>query len=556
MSVTSAGCAKGQWCRPSAALRLCVCLLLVVAACASPAWADVPGPEPGRRTVRVRAEKPVGTCYKFWTVGNFNKTHLFVDPNFPKYSRWTSPFVTQANAVYLLGGRYKDQNRWFLGVGADGKVRADFTGMIAHLRSVRGFGFVPWIVLDNVPYEMSDPPRESFYGNTAPPGDERVWHEYVRQAVEAMVKAFGRKTVAKWWFRVGTEPDLRPGHWAGTKEEFLKHYDYTVDAVTRVLPEAKIGPGNILNPARSGRATSARTRWGLDIIDHAAAGKNYCTGKTGTRLDWFSCSWYARVGGSISSFDSAMEAMRKRLDRYPQFANVPIAVGEFAVLGDERGRRLYAGDTTEWSASFYAALADRVYAHNVMQVYEWDHATFGVMHPKGHVIGMLERLAGGKRLAVEVDGNSAARCGALAATKDGRLLVLLYNHRPGRQPSVAETVRLELRDPRMKAGQPWRLSEWAVDANRTVWTHAYLADCAAAGVKPLPRAGLHEGSPLRYHGPQGERIFLKNVAKYRKLAELPQTKRDEPLAVADGQATIRMTLPGHSVRFLELSPPP
>ncbi|HUT59843.1 MAG TPA: hypothetical protein VNA25_18515 [Phycisphaerae bacterium] len=60
---------------------------------------------------------------------------------------------------------------------------------------------------------------------------------------------------------------------------------------------------------------------------------------------------------------------------------------------------------------------------------------------------------------------------------------------------------------------------------------------------------------MRYHGPQGQRIFLKNIARYRKLAELPQTKRNAPLAVADGQAVIEMTLPGHSVRFLELSPP-
>ncbi len=71
----------------------------------------------------------------------------------------------------------------------------------------------------------------------------------------------------------GTEPDLRPAHWAGTREEYFAHYDYTVEAVRSVLPDARIGPGNILNPRYS-------KRWGLDIIDHLAKGANalavYC----------------------------------------------------------------------------------------------------------------------------------------------------------------------------------------------------------------------------------------------------------------------------------------
>ena len=60
---------------------------------------------------------------------------------------------------------------------------------------------------------MSDPPQENTYGNTAPAKDVRVWGKYVEGAARAMVDAFGRETVARWWFRVGTEPDLAPGHW-------------------------------------------------------------------------------------------------------------------------------------------------------------------------------------------------------------------------------------------------------------------------------------------------------------------------------------------------------
>ena len=114
-------------------------------------------------------------------------------------------------------------------------------------------------------------------------------------------------------------------------------------------------------------------------------------------MSFFSCSWYSNVNSPVSNFDLAVKAMRDRLNRYRQFANLDIEIGEFAVLSDERGRRLYAGDASEWSASFFAAIADRVYRYNVAQVYQWDEATSGILQPRGEVIQMLERMAGGRR---------------------------------------------------------------------------------------------------------------------------------------------------------------
>jgi len=413
-----------------------------------------PALQPGSRTIRVRADREVGEIYEFWRITNTPLVYQAVEPGWMKTRVAKAPFSKELNCVYLLGGRWPGESVWFKGVKPDGTLDVDFAGMIAQLKAVMDGGYTPDVVLDNVPVAMSDPPQRNFYGNTAPPGDEKVWREYVRMAVEAMIEAFGRETVATWYFRVGTEPDLKPAHWAGTREEYFAHYDYTVDAMASVLPEAKIGPGNILNPSRA--MTRSGGPWGLDIIDHAATGTNAATGETGARMDLFSCSWYGGVGGSIDNFDHAVEAIRRRLAKYPKFADLPIHIGEHAVLRDEHGRRLYAGDTTEWGASFYGALADRVFALNVERVYEWDHATDGLLHPKGHVIWMLHRMLGGARLAVDVDGDSAARCGAIAASKDGRIFVLVYNHRRWRWPDVDETVRLEIRDPRPRPRGAYR----------------------------------------------------------------------------------------------------
>lgn len=515
----------------------------------------IPDLTPGERTLTIQADRPLGECYRFWTVANCNKPQQFLKPGYAQAIPKSQPYIKQINAVYLLGGRYVDQNVWFQGVTPEGGIRTDFRGMITELKAMHEGGLRPWPVLDNVPYTMSDPPQENTYGNTAPPKDERIWAEYVEASVRAMVEAFGPKTVAGWWFRVGTEPDLSPGHWAGTKQQYLAHYDHTVAAVRRVLPEAKIGPGNILNPAGGEFGTATRRQWGLDIIDHAATGTNAVTGQRGTPMDWFSFSWYGRVGQPLSVFDDAVGAIRQRLDRYPQFAGLPVVVGEFAVLHDERGRRLWAGDTTEWGASFYAALASRVYAHKVFHVFEWAQATMGVPHPRTQVIAMLDQMSGGQRLAVDVQATSAADCGAIAVRKGDDLFALVYNHRPLRRPKVREGVHLVVRDPRMKAGATWKLSQWQIDAEHASWAYAFAADCEAAGVHPLPTAGRYEGALQYLYGEPGTAIFRKNREKYARLAVTPKTQDASSLPVADGQLSLDFDLPAHSVRLLRLTPP-
>lgn len=513
----------------------------------------LPELKPGARTVTVRADRPLGPCTRFWTVANCNGPHRFLQPGYAENLKKGQPFISQINAVYLLGGRYRDQNVWYRGLLPDGRLDVDFTGLIAQLRAMLDGGYTPWIVLDNTPYAMTGAPQENTYGNTAPPDDERLWARYVDAALRALIDAFGKERVSQWWFRVGTEPDLYPGHWTGTREQYFAHYDHTVAAVTNLLPDARVGPGNILNPRDGQFGTKTRGMWGLDIIDHAARGTNAVTGGRGTRMDWFSCSWYARVGRPLSDFDEAVNLMRGRLEPYPALRDTPLVIGEFTVLHDERGRRLWSGDTTEWAASFYAGLADRVYRYGIGQVYEWSQTTEGLLHPRTQVIAMLDRMAGGQRLAVEVRADSAADCGAVACRKGDDLYVLLYNHRARRRPSVPEKVRLVARDARMRRGATWTLSESLVDAEHGTWAYALAADCRAAGVTPLPQAGRYEGGIALLYGKPGVEVFRKNREKYARLAQVPETAG--PVAVAAGRFEREIEMGGHSVRLLKLSPP-
>jgi xylan 1,4-beta-xylosidase len=321
-----------------------------------------------------------------------------------------------------------------------------------------------------------------------------------------------------------------------------------------VLPEAEIGPGNILNPAHADRVNgTGQKHWGLDIIDHCATGTNTWTGKVGTRMCFLECSWYGQVGRSIDSLDVAIGRMQDRLGRYPQFADLPVSIAEFAILQDEHQRRLWSGEITQWGASWYAAVADRIYDLGVQHVHEWAQATAGILHPRTYVIGMLQRMQGGQRLDVLIDPVSAARAGALGCFKNGSYYILLYNHRPWRTPSIPEQIDLTLRADGLK-GTEWTVSEWGIDRDRGVFVHRLYADCEEAGLEPLADSPIYGGNVALRFGPTVRKILAQKRAEYLKLAPPVLMRQEEALAVSDDAAKMSVEMPGHSVRLLVIAP--
>lgn len=194
-----------------------------------------------------------------------------------------------------------------------------------------------------------------------------------------------------------------------------------------------------------------------------------------------------------------------------------------------------------------------MYRHGVRQVYEWAASTAGVHHARGNVIAMLEQVVGCPRLAVTVEGESTADAGALAFRQGEDLTVLVYNHRALRRPKVTETIHLAIRDPRMVQGDVWRLRESLLDADHGVWTHAFEADCAAAGLTADPTAGTHEGSIGRTFGEAGEALFRQNRARYQALAEVPVVRADT-ITVGHGEWRTTLAVVGHGIRWLAIQP--
>lgn len=531
-------------------------------------WGQTDVTGDGVRSIVVDSDGNTDEIRDFWRVANFafRGTVSFTETDHWQELTEKAPFSREVVVDYLLGGRFSGQVESFIGVTEDGSLNADFTVMLSRVRRALEAGYTPWLGLEKTPPALSETPDWNSYGNTAPVKDIDLWYRYVRAAIEALVDEFGRETVLEWNFFTWTEPDLNPGHWSGTKQKFLRRMDYTVAAVLSVLPEAKIAPGNILNPAFSREVrkkwgadtlkhVTSREHWGLEIIDHAAEGVNYATGETGTRMDYFSASCYGKVGRSNRVFGLAVRAMRERLDRYPQFEGIPIDVREFSVLNDDEGLHLYAGDASEWSASMYASLARMVHDLNVRYVFEWDHATMGVLHPRGHVIEMLDRMVGGRGLPTDIrGGNPELDCGVIAARKGEKFYFLLYNHQAERSPKVAEPVELRVTGAEIKSRQNWELTEWTIDQEHGVWIYAFCKDAEAAGILPREKAGRYEASPWRFYGDEGVELFRKNIQKYRDISELTPDRKNESVVVGENGVSLRLEMAGHSVRLIEIAP--
>jgi len=501
--------------------------------------------------VTVDADQSVGLNHRFWTVRVLTHQDRFTNPAFLNKFKETHPYTETINCVRVLGGRKDMKNQWYLGMNPDGTIRTDFTELMPRLRALLDVGFKPGIVLDNVPHAMSEGRKMEKYGNSNPPDDFQVWSAYVTAFVNALVAEFGMDEVQSWRFRVGTEPDLLPGHWVGTREQYYEHYAVTVDALTRIIPNADIGPGNILNPAKpppgSKRTTMQLTGdgkgWGVTMIDHLAKEK--------PRATFFAFSHYSHVNEPIQ-FEESIRRLRERLNMFPELGGLPLEVHESGILADENKRRISGNDGSEWGASWYAAIADIAYRENIREIYDWGYTASDLPTPRQLVIEMLDTMAGGQRLVLQTKGEGSGNSGAIAVQKDASIYLLLYHHQAQRESNVQQAMTVNLQGEAISASTEWVWSEWTVNERHGAWIHEFYQDCAKAGVEVLPDApylGIHFNQ--RY-GAGWKKVFKENLGKYYTLARLPKTTTMQPLRATDGTLTLNFELPAHTVKLIEL----
>jgi len=190
----------------------------------------------------------------------------------------------------------------------------------------------PFVELGFMPNALASGKETIFWwrGNVTPPKDHDKWAALVKNIVQHWTERYGEEEVKTWYFEVWNEPNLKPGFWTGTMEDYFKLYKYSVEAVKSVSQAYRVG-----GPGTAGAA------WEEEMID-------FCV-KNNVPIDFVSAHSYGVNQGY--------------LDEYGNSGTV-LAPQEFAVSGDVlQSRKEIAGSPkpslelhyTEWSASYTPA---------------------------------------------------------------------------------------------------------------------------------------------------------------------------------------------------------
>ncbi|MBK0369414.1 GH39 family glycosyl hydrolase [Flavobacterium agrisoli] len=197
---------------------------------------------------------------------------------------------------------------------------------------ILSIGMKPFVELGFMPNALASGKETIFWwkGNVTPPKDYKKWEDLIKNLTQHFTERYGAEEVKTWYFEVWNEPNLSPGFWSSTQEEYFKLYDYTARAIKSVNKDYKVG-----GPATAGAA------WIPETID-------FCT-KNNVPIDFISTHAYGVRQGFLDEFGGTGTVLSK---------------DEFSVSGEVINSRKQISNSakpnlelhyTEWSTSYTPA---------------------------------------------------------------------------------------------------------------------------------------------------------------------------------------------------------
>jgi len=435
----------------------------------------------------------------------------------------------------------------------------DFSPLIRACRNIVLQGLIPHLKLGNVPLKFTQNPQISlsFGVNICPPDDYSRWHDYIRAMIRSLTDEFGLKTVRSWRFGVVTEYENKD--WFSveddpvkTREAYFALYDYTVDALEKVLGKSVIVGAHSMSVIEG--------LWDeREFIAHCARGKNYCTGKTGTRLCFLAASYYDDRPGVMGNHNTLSETIAL-------LRNAAVKEGFNKIFyGIDEGRILQGTDKKDlgpravgytWQAAYDARLYHTMLDENIDYLSHWAYTSSGIRtgvpSVSAHTSGLFFRMEGAVRLPGqhETIGLDEGKVGGIAALnkKQNKLYLLFYAYsdsifKQGQREIVCEIAGLSKNSGSVSAMRTLIsddtnfFDEWVADreqAGVTEKEYSWSADSFEASTPPAPG-----------------RIFQNRLAYYQSCAELKPVP--ESFVIYEGILKINTSIPVHSVVLYEVS---
>jgi len=160
---------------------------------------------------------------------------------------------------------------------------------------LHSIGIKPFVELGFMPGRLASGPETIFWwrGNVTPPRDYEKWAGLIKNLTEHFTERYGADEVKTWYFEVWNEPNLSPGFWTGTQEDYFKLYKYSAQAVKSVNKEYRVG-----GPGTAGAA------WEPEMIE-------YCH-KNNVPIDFISTHAYGVGQGFLDEYGQGGTVLDKR----------------------------------------------------------------------------------------------------------------------------------------------------------------------------------------------------------------------------------------------------
>lgn len=248
--------------------------------------------------IQVHADQPTGTETPIWNFFGYDEPNYTYAPNGKK-------LLGELSALSPVPVYVRTHNLLTTG---DGSASLKWGSTNAYTEDASGHPVYSWTIIDRIfdtfhaagikplveigfmpealsthpePYRHSFPNGSIYTGWAYPPKDYQKWSELVFQFVHHLRERYGDAEVKTWLWEIWNEPDI--AYWKGTPEEYFKLYDFSVDAVLRAFPQARIG-----GPDSTGAANPKAAEFLRQFLEHCARGKNFATGKIGAPLHFIS----------------------------------------------------------------------------------------------------------------------------------------------------------------------------------------------------------------------------------------------------------------------------
>jgi xylan 1,4-beta-xylosidase len=554
-----------------------VCSAFVFLLLIAPSWAQ---PAPETVNIQVHVDQSHGPLPPIWNYFGYDEPNYTYAPNGKK-------LLGELAAICPTSAYVRVHNLLTTG---DGSASLKWGSTNVYTEDVARKPVYSWVILDRIfdafqaagikplveigfmpqalsthpePYRHNFPQGSIYTGWAYPPKDYQKWAEAVFQFVHHLRERYSDAEVKTWLWEVWNEPDI--DYWQGTPEEYFKLYDFSVDAVLRALPEARVGGPDSTGPANPKAAEFLRA-----FLEHCAHQKNYVSGKAGARLDFISFhpkgspKWQGdHVQMGISRQLASIERGFQVVASFPEWRRMPIILGESDPEGcaacsartnpqnSYRNGPLYAAYTAETLNNIlFLASRERI---NFMGAVTWAFefegqpyfegfrtlATNGIDKPVLNAFRMFGQL-GKDRVVASSSGavppQEVVRDGVrgrpdinVIATRNGHEVeILIWNYHDDDLPAAASPIDLTV------SGLPGKVSRGLVEHFRIDSNHSNaLTAWKEMGSPQSPASGQYE--------------------QLERAGQLQLLTSPAWLPISQGAAHMQLTLPRQGISLIRIA---